>query len=63
MGNCITAPFRGNYRNRGGARAARAAGPGREWRRDGRDSRDPRMRQVDQAQAAGHKALNLPHFR
>ena len=30
MGNCITALFHGNCRNRGGARAA---GPGREWRR------------------------------
>ena len=41
MGNCITALFRGNCGNRGGARAARAAGGG--WasrRRDGCGWRD-----------------------
>lgn len=37
-------------------RSPRGTGPRREWRRGGRDGRDPYMRQVDQAQAAGHKA-------
>ena len=41
MGNCITAPFRGNYRNCSGARAARRGAAGGEVA--GRDRRRPQV--------------------